>query len=405
MKLFLIKIGKVFSQIKNIGFFNAGKKILSALYLMFSPAKSGEILFITNGTGDSARYRTWNAAEELTIHGFKDSVTLQDNLWLPGYAKKFKIFIFHRVVYNSKIAKFIEEIKNQGGEIIFETDDLTFDPQYATKTDNYAKLNAFEKKQYESGLGLEILKDPYVKICTATTSYLAKILEGYGKKVFIGHNKLSNQDLEITEKINHLKLIQNSIRQPADKIQNSVKIGYFSGTKSHNRDFATITDVLVSVMEKYPDVRLVLAGPLDIENKLNKFENKIERLPFASRKKHFENIAKIDINLAPLEIRNSYCESKSELKFFEAGILEVPTVAAATQTFREAIIDGVDGFLAGNTQEWTEKLEKLIADENLRKTMGKKARETALSKYSNKNSRNEEFYGYLKNIIATSKSE
>lgn len=388
MELFLIKIGKVFSQIKNIGFFGAGKKIFSALYLMFTPAGSGEILFITNGTGDSARYRTWNVAEELKIHGFKGSVTLQDNFWLSGCAKKFKIFVFHRVVYNSKIAKFIKEIKNQSGEIIFETDDLTFDPQYATRTNHYAKLNTFEKKQYESGLGLEILKDPYIKICTTTTSYLAKILEGYGKKVFIVPNKLSNSDLKIIEKI---------IQKPRTKNQKLVKIGYFSGTKSHDRDFATITDVLVKIMEKYPDVRLVLAGPLDIENKLNKFKNKIERLPFASRKKHFENISKIDINLAPLEIGDPFCESKSELKFFEAGILEVPTVAAATQTFREAIMDGVDGFLAGNTEGWTKQLEKLITDENLRESLGEKARKTALSKYSNKNSRSVEFYGYLKN--------
>lgn len=397
MELFLIKIGKVFSQIKNIGFFNAGKKILSALYLMFTPAESGEILFITNGTGDSARYRTWNAAEELKIHGLKGSVTLQDNLWLSGYAKKFKVFIFHRVFYNPKIAKFIEEIKNRGGEIIFETDDLTFDPRYAAKTDNYAKLNAFEKKQYASGLGLEILKDPYVKICTTTTSSLAKILEGYGKKVFIVPNKLSNDDLKITDEIIKHKTLNIKHCCMLHASCSMISIGYFSGTKSHDRDFAAITDALTQIMEKYPDVRLVLAGPLDIGSKLNKFENKIERLPFASRKKHFENISKININLAPLEIGNPYCESKSELKFFEAGILEVPTVAAATQTFREAITDGVDGFLAGNTQEWTEKLEKLIADENLRKTMGEKARETALSKYSNKNSRNEEFYGYLKN--------
>ena len=153
-------------------------------------------------------------------------------------------------------------------------------------------------------------------------------------------------------------------------------------------------------MEKFPAVRLVLAGPLDIENKLNKFSSRIERRPFVPRAKHFEDKASVDINVAPLEIGDPYCESKSELKFFEAGILEVPTVAAATQTFREAIADGVDGFLAANAKGWIEKLEKLIVDENSRESFGKKARETALSKYTNQNSRNDEFYGYLKSIIA-----
>ena len=62
------------------------------------------------------------------------------------------------------------------------------------------KMNILERKQYEKGVGEEILKDPYVKICTTTTSYLARILESYGKKVFVSKNKLSLKDLEITGK-------------------------------------------------------------------------------------------------------------------------------------------------------------------------------------------------------------
>lgn len=383
----LIKIGKVFSQIKNIGFLNTGKKVFSALYLMLAPAGLGDILFITNGTGDSARYRTWNVAEELTLYGFTCSITLQDNLWLSSYAKKFKVFVFHRVVYNPKIAKFIKSIKSRDREIIFETDDLTFDPQYATQTDHYAKLNALEKKQYEGGLGLEILKDPYVKICTTTTSYLAKILEGYGKKVFIVPNKLSNNDLKIIESVKS--------KSPSSL----VKIGYFSGTKSHDRDFATITDALMKIMEKFPQIKLVLAGPLDIENRLNKFKDRIDYLPFVSRDKHFKNIAAVDINIVPLEIGDLYCESKSELKFFEAGVLGVPTVATATQTFREAILDGEDGFIANSDEEWIAKLDKLILDKKLREKVGGKAREKALQKYTTKNSNDEDYYNFLKNRI------
>ena len=152
-------------------------------------------------------------------------------------------------------------------------------------------------------------------------------------------------------------------------------------------------------MEKYENIELVLAGPLDVESKLNKFSSRIKQLPFVSREKHFENIARVDINIAPLEIGNPFCEAKSELKFFEAGIVGVPTVAAATQTFREAIADGIDGFVAGGEEEWFSKLEKLIVDENLRKTMGEKARQTALEKHSIKNSNNEEYYSYLKKLF------
>ena len=57
--------------------------------------------------------------------------------------------------------------------------------------------------------------------------------------------------------------------------------------------------------------------------------------------------------------------------------MKVPTVAAATQTFRETIEDGIDGFVANGEEEWFAKIEKLIVDENLRKDMGEKAYQKA----------------------------
>lgn len=255
-------------------------------------------------------------------------------------------------------------------------------------------MNALEKKQYEKGIGDEFIRDPYVKVCTVPTSFLAEEIEKLGKKVFVSMNKLCNHDLEIADEI-----LKN--QKPKTKNQELIKIGYFSGTLSHNKDFATITDALMQIMEKYPQVRLILAGPMDIENKLNTFKNRIEQLPYVAREKHFANVASVDINLSPLEIGNPFCESKSELKFFGVGILGVPTVASATQTFKEAISDGVDGFVAGSTAEWVEKLGKLITDPEFRMNMGKFARDKALAKYSNKNSHNEIYYGYLKNILSS----
>ena len=73
------------------------------------------------------------------------------------------------------------------------------------------------------------------------------------------------------------------------------------------------------LLERYPSLRLILAGPLDVDDALKRFAAQIERVVFAPRAEHFRNIAGVDINLAPLEIGNPFCESKSELKWFEAG--------------------------------------------------------------------------------------
>ena len=124
MKTLLIKAGKAFSALRREGPVKGGKRVASAFFAMFGKVGSGDILFITGGVGDSARYRSWRQAEELAIHAFRCSVTVQDNPFLPRYANKFKIFIFHRVLYTPAVKKLIERVKAQKKEIIFETDDL-----------------------------------------------------------------------------------------------------------------------------------------------------------------------------------------------------------------------------------------------------------------------------------------
>lgn len=411
MKLFLIKLAKSFATIKNDGFIAGGKRVLSYLQTFIKSivnVEAGDILIITIGVGDSALYRAHNQAEELQLQDFKVSVTMQDNPFLTGLEKKFKIFIFHRTLCTPSITKLIEKIKQNKKEIIFETDDLVFDAKYVQQTDHYSNMSYFEKKQYETGVGEKILKDDYVKVCTTSTNYIAKILENYGKKIFIVPNKLSNKDLEITnvilserkrvEESNNNKIRSlNFVRD--DKDNKLIRIGYFSGTIGHNKDFTTISDALIEILEKYSNVELFIAGPLKLESKFDNFFARIIRSTYVPREKHFKNIFNCDIILAPLEMGDPFCEGKSELKFFEAGIVSVPTVAVRNQTFSGAIEDGVSGFLADSTSEWVEKLSKLIEDKNLRKSMGGKAREKALADYTNKNSHNEEYYNYLRSKI------
>lgn len=419
MKATIIRyLGKILSVIKQDGFFGGIKKIFNAAFIMLKPVGSGDVLFISSGTvGNSWRYRVKNVAQELELHGFKCSSVIQEHPFLTSYCEKFSIFVFNQVNQNTQVKKLVEKIKAAGKEIIYDTDDLLFDPEYVLGQDFYQNANSFMKKFYEKGVGVEFMQDEYVKTCTTTTNYLADKLRQHNKNVFIVPNKLSKNDVEIANKIlNQVQDDKNSCHSGLDPESRSiesevsaldprireddkVRIGYFSGALSHNKDFATITDALMQIMEKYENVELFLVGPLDIESKLNKFENRIKQFSYAPREKHFANIASVDINIAPLEIGNPFCESKSELKFFEAGVVGVPTIASATQPFIDAIDNGVDGFVANGTEQWTFKLEKLILDENLRKSMGEKAREKAMARYTIQNSNNEEYYKHLRGFI------
>ncbi len=390
MGLFWINIGKAFAVIREEGIFRGGKRVFSYMTRLCSRVSPGDILIVTGGVGDSARYRAHHVAEELNLHGIRTSVTHQDNPFLASYANRFSVFIFHRTLFTSRVEKLFTELKRLEKEIIFETDDLVYDPQYIQQTAYHQKMNALERKLYEKGVGAEILNDPSVKVCTTTTSFLADKLRALGKEVFVVQNKLSKQDMEWISKI---------ILDSQFLIHDSVSLGYFSGTASHDADFATITDALLAVMKDRPAVHLVIAGPLVLDDAFAPFRERIIRLPFASRREHFGNISGIDINLAPLVIGDPFCESKSELKFVEAGALGIPTVASATRTFREAILDGTDGFVAMDTAEWEERLLRLVDDEQLRKDIGEVARKKVFEKYTTERSSNESYYEYLKLTI------
>lgn len=351
---------------------------------------SGDILFISSGVGDAAYYRTHNVAEELKIHGFRTATTISDNPNLPKFADRFKIFVFQRVVVTDNVRKLIGEIKRQKKEIIFETDDLVYDPQYLAHMDYFQKMGPSEQEEYKNGIGAEIVNDPYVKVCTTTVSYLADKLREKGKRVIIVPNKFSEHELGLADKIVKKQKIDDG----------SVKIIYSSGTLSHNKDFATIRNVLVDILQKHKNVKLLLMGPLDVPDDIPLPKEQVEIIPRVSRNELYVQLYRADINLVPLEIGNPFCESKSAIKFTEASVVGVPSVAVRNRTFSEAIEDGVDGFLADSPDEWREKLEKLVDDKSLRREMGQAAREKVLKYYTNRNSRNGEYYGYLADIIS-----
>jgi glycosyltransferase involved in cell wall biosynthesis len=382
-----LKINKARTLVRNNGFFRSLRIIFDyvAKYRSAFAVPPGDILFVASGVGDSAHYRTHNVAEELRLHNLRASVTIADNPDLLKLVDQFKIFIFHKTIYSDKITEVIEKIKAQKKAIIFDTDDLNFDPAYCAQIDYLKNAGQAEKAQYAKGLGREILEDAYVQVATTTTTYLAKILEQKGKRVFVVTNKICNAELEIANKL------LETTKKPKDKF---VYLGYFSGTPSHNKDFATITDALLAVMRKYQNVKLILAGPLEQGATLDEFKERIVRLSLVPRGELYKNIQKADINLAPLE-STPFCEAKSEIRFTGAGILGIPTVAVRNETFSGAIEDSVTGFLAGNELEWTEKLGRLIEDENLRREVGERAREKTLRDYTNKNSHSEDYYNYL----------
>jgi glycosyltransferase involved in cell wall biosynthesis len=63
-------------------------------------------------------------------------------------------------------------------------------------------------------------------------------------------------------------------------------------------------------------------------------------------------------------------------------MLGLPVVATPTEAYREAVIDGIDGFLAHNTHDWIDKIGRLITDVDLRERVGNAGRAKAIDSAS-----------------------
>src|SRR5207244_1175249 len=150
----------------------------------------------------------------------------------------------------------------------------------------------------------------------------------------------------------------------------------------HQRDFAICEEALLAIMDRHRDVRFRLVGHLDLGRQWHCHRDRVERIGLLPPLELLRAIAGTDINLAPLEAGNPFCEAKSELKFFEAAIVGVPTVASATEPFVAAIEDGISGLLATGMQGWRRALDRLVTSDDRRRSIGAAAKQRALARFS-----------------------
>ncbi|MDD3887302.1 MAG: glycosyltransferase [Patescibacteria group bacterium] len=321
-----------------------------------------KVLMLTGTFYSTQIYRCLHQREQLEIknivcdYKYISLITLKDIL-------SYDVFIFHRVRCNKFVNFMIDRIHSCNKKIIFDIDDLIFDP---SSISNIPTVITKKDKLKRSQQYLDTLKKS--DFALTTTNYLADILRKY-KPSFINRNALSNQQIS---SIISKKVLKNSAK---------INIGYISGSNSHDQDFKIIEKPLISMLKKYPNVNLYIFGFLRLGKAFDIFKSQIIRIPFVPWEKMLDEVAKFDINVAPLRVSDCFCESKSEIKFIEAGLLSIPTIASPTEAFKYAILNNVNGYLAEDEKQWTDCMEMLITDRVLRKKIGKNANKAVMKNY------------------------
>ena len=158
-----------------------------------------------------------------------------------------------------------------------------------------------------------------------------------------------------------------------------VCLGYFSGSPSHRLDYAIVEPALVEVMSRRRDVELTVVGYIEASPAMRRFSSRIRQQPFHDYVNLQRLLASVEFNLMPLQ-SNAFTDCKSELKYFEAASVGTLSIASPSFTYRRAISDGVNGYLA-KAHEWAETIIRALDSWDAYGRMAGEARRDALQKF------------------------
>lgn len=339
--------------------------------------------FYERADNSTFRYRVYNPVQVINAAQGEVSAAyffLADADQFERIADSADLLVICRARYSLRVNALITLFKNRGKKVICDVDDLVFDVAHAHLVAATIELNM----QGDSDLGWDnwfayvARIGAAARLCDggiATNSYLAERLGGFtGKPVKVLPNFINREQMRISDWVFEEK---SNTGFAGD---GRFHVGYFSGSPTHRRDFALVAGAIESIMKRHAHVWLTVAGYMSVERFDPSLRHRVEHLPFTDYVNLQRAIGTVELNVVPLQ-NNVFTNCKSELKYFEAGVVGTPTIATPTFTYRQCITHGENGLLA-KAHEWEEALESVIADGAGYPAMARAGREHARATYA-----------------------
>ena len=308
----------------------------------------GPVLIVSGADGATRRYRAYDLAEELELAGVMAAVAPRIDAALLARSPAWPIVVLHRVAWDPLVQSLIDRTRDAGGVVLFDVDDLVFEPESTHWHHGVQALTPDEKALYHQGVRRYRRTLLACDAALVPTAALAARVRRAGRPAFIRRNAVDLELLGLSIRAAGARPDDADARWVGDAHRAvavhramhgpKVVVGYASGTRTHDRDFnAACGPALLRVMARRPDVVFHVVGPLALDDGWAAMGERVVRVPAVDWRALPEVIADFDVNVAPLEIDNLFCQCKSELKWLEAAACAVPTVAVATQAFASAL--------------------------------------------------------------------
>ncbi len=320
------------------------------------------------------KYRVIQKQEMLEELGIPCSVTS----WTDSNEAKKQIslaslVIFYRVPGFDSVMDLIAECRRLNIKTLWDVDDLIFDEDVLKTSSTINSLEPAEKEGVINGAKLYRQAMLACNEGIASTSGLAKAMKEAGlETIYVVENALDDETLAAA------RSIEGRLKKQEDGL---IRIIYGSGTKTHNIDFLEAAPALANILKENPNVRFRIIGYLELPEYFDEVQSQIERIPFCNYTEYLTYLSECDISIAPLE-NFVFNDAKSNIKYLEASITKVASICSPRAAFADVIVNGENGFLADNEQQWHEAFDTLIQNSELRDSMAQAAYRTVTETYS-----------------------
>ena len=278
------------------------------------------------------------------------------------------IFIF-REAYLTGSVFFEKQFDKSKAKLVFDFDDAIWHLDVSAGN----KMFAFMKNPGKTGYIISLCD-----IVFAGNQYLADYASKFNKHVVIIPTTIDT----------------NEYAPLPVKNKDTVTIGW-SGSITTIKHFEFALPILRKLKAKYGSrLHIKVIGDASYRNE----ELGITGIGW-KRDDEVKELSEFDIGIMPLP-DDEWANGKCGLKGLQYMALEIPTIMSPVGVNTEIIKDGINGFLASETDEWVEKITRLIENADLRTSMGKAARKTVIDHYSVESQKNR-YLEYFSQLTST----
>ena len=322
-------------------------------------------------------YRVEHAVAALAAEGWQPSWLSLDDAGVLAAVEEADLVTIFRGRWGETFATVRDLCRARGIPLVHDIDDLVFEPEVIA-SGQIAFIDMLPADHRQRWLSHAVDHRRAIAesdACVVTTPGLAMAAAAVVPRVHVLPNGLSAAMLAAADEA-------RSGPKPS-ALDGRLRVGFASGTATHHRDFSTIAPVLAGLLDGRDDVDLVIVGHLDLTGfpELAPHAARIEVRPPVSLLGLHAEVARFDVNLAPLETGNQFCAAKSPIRCTTAALVTVPSVVAAIAPLEAAVIDGETGLIARSAEDWMAKITRLLDDPACRKALGEAARIDVIARF------------------------